>query len=84
MRSENTGNKRKKKTCEGAVEEMLRDYETGLDVVRRSKNANGSKCNEEKRLLWYGHVRGTNASRWIEIVTDWSPKERTNEEIVAK
>lgn len=28
---------------------------------------------EEKRLLWYGHVRRASENRWIAKVTDWSP-----------
>lgn len=28
---------------------------------------------EEKRLIWYGHVRRAPPDRWITRVTDWSP-----------
>lgn len=28
---------------------------------------------EEKRLIWYGHVRRMGRDRWIGKITDWSP-----------
>ncbi|RZF40594.1 hypothetical protein LSTR_LSTR007477 [Laodelphax striatellus] len=28
---------------------------------------------EDKRLIWYGHARRASASKWIGVVTDWSP-----------
>lgn len=31
---------------------------------------------EEKILIWYGHVRRADESRWIKRVTHWSPMGR--------
>lgn len=50
------------------------DKVPNVEIRRRIGNEkNLLEYIEEKRLLWYGHVRRSDETRWINRVTNWSP-----------
>lgn len=62
-----------RRCCEVTRTEKIRNED-----IRNRMNVETDiiKYIEEKRLIWYGHTRRASASKWIGIVTDWSPMGR--------